>query len=103
MYHSPPDESPTSWSGTRHFGDDVLNTLIDTHQPDLVLTGHVHEAPFRPGGSWHDRLGDTIVLNAGRHPGPIPTHLIVDTDAGEAAWWSMEGRGELSLWPPSQE
>ncbi len=24
VYHSPPDRSPTSWSGKRHFGDDVL-------------------------------------------------------------------------------
>ncbi len=97
VYHSPPDESPTSWSGKRHFGDDVLNRLIDEHRPDVVLTGHVHEAPFRPEGSWHHRIGDTLVLNAGRQRGPLPAHLILDTGSGEVSWRSFEGSGELTL------
>jgi Icc-related predicted phosphoesterase len=97
VYHSPPDESPTAWSGQRHFGDDVLNGLIELHEPDIVLTGHVHEAPFRPDGSWHDRIGHTIVLNAGRQPGPIPAHLVVDTGAGDVEWWSLEGHSTLAL------
>ncbi|WP_051062558.1 metallophosphoesterase family protein [Ilumatobacter nonamiensis] len=97
VYHSPPDRSPTSWSGHRHYGDDVLNGLIDMHQPDIVLTGHVHEAPFRPDGSWHDRIGDTLVLNAGRQPGPIPAHLIVDTTTDEVDWWTFEGNGTIPL------
>lgn len=90
VYHSPPDASPTSWSGRRHFGDETLNELIETHAPDLVLSGHVHEAPLRPDGSWHDRIGDTVVLNAGRQSGPIPAHIVVDTDEREARWWTME-------------
>jgi len=97
VYHSPPDRSPTSWSGHRHYGDDVLNRLIETHRPDIVLTGHVHEAPFRPDGSWHDRIGETLVLNAGRQPGPIPAHLILDTTTGEIDWWTFEGNGSISL------
>ena len=91
VYHSPPDASPTSWSGSRHFGDDLLNQLIERHRPELVLTGHVHEAPMRPDGSWHDRIGDTLVLNAGRQPGPIPAHAIIDTDACDVLWWSFDG------------
>jgi Icc-related predicted phosphoesterase len=91
VYHSPPDESPTSWSGSRHYGDDVLNALIAAHRPDIVLTGHVHESPFRPGGSWCDRIGSTLVLNAGRQLGPVPAHLIVDTGADEVMWWSSQG------------
>ena len=87
VYHSPPDRSPTSWSGTRHFGDDVLNRLVVTFRPDVVLTGHVHEAPFRPDGSWYDRIDDTVVLNAGRRSGPIPAHLILDTATREVTWW----------------
>lgn len=96
-YHSPPDESPTSWSGRRYYGDQVLNRLIDQHRPDLVLTGHVHESPFRPDGAWHDRIGTTLVCNAGRQPGPIPAHLIVDTEADEVMWWSFEGSETISL------
>jgi len=97
VYHSPPDESPTSWSGSRHYGDDVLNRLIAEHHPDLVLTGHVHESPFRPDGSWYDRIDGTLVCNAGRQPGPVPAHLIVDTDAGDVMWWSFEGSETIPL------
>jgi Icc-related predicted phosphoesterase len=95
-YHSPPDASPTSWSGARHYGDDVLNRLIDEHRPDLVLTGHVHEAPFRPDGSWYDRVGSTLVLNAGRQTGPVPAHLIVDTAAREVAWWTFSDQATVT-------
>lgn len=91
VYHSPPDGSPTSWSGSRHFGDDVLNALIAEHRPDVVLTGHVHESPFRPGGSWRDRIDTTLVVNAGRQLGPVPAHLIVDTGTDEVMWWSSQG------------
>lgn len=97
VYHSPPDRSPTSWAGQRHYGDDVLNRLIDEHRPDIVLTGHVHDAPFRPEGSWSDRIGDTLVLNAGRHVGPVPAHLVLDTGAGSVEWWSAYERGSMNL------
>lgn len=96
-YHSPPDASPTSWSGKRHFGDAVLNELAEQHQPDLVLAGHVHEAPFRDDGSWHDRIGDTLVLNAGRQTGPIPAHLIVDSTERHVDWWGLTGSDEISF------
>jgi Icc-related predicted phosphoesterase len=97
VYHSPPDASPTSWSGSRHYGDDVLNRLIAEHAPEVVLTGHVHDSPFRPDGGWHDRIGSTLVLNAGRNPGPVPAHLVVDTGAGEVSWWSAFERGGIAI------
>lgn len=106
VYHSPPDESPTSWSGSRYYGDDVLNRLIAEHRPNLVLTGHVHESPFRPDGSWYDRIDGALVCNAGRQPGPVPAHLIVDTgtgtgtdevSVGEVMWWSFEATETITL------
>jgi hypothetical protein len=63
---------------------------LDEHRPDLVLTGHVHEPPFHPDGSWYDRIDGTLVCNAGRQLGPVPAHLIVDTDVNEVMWWSFE-------------
>jgi Icc-related predicted phosphoesterase len=97
IYHSPPDASPTSWGGRRHFGDEVLNELTNLHRPDLVLTGHVHDAPFRQDGSWHDRIGDTLVLNAGRQIGPVPAHLIVDTTDRTVEWSSLAGHESISF------
>lgn len=99
IYHYPPDRSPVSWTGRRHVGDADLNAWIERHQPDLVLTGHIHDSPFRPDGSWIDRIGRTWVVNPGRQPGPIPAHAIIDTDAGTAEWWSAHGRGTEQLWP----
>lgn len=96
-YHSPPDRSPTAWSGKRHFGDEVLNELIDRHQPDVVLAGHVHEAPYQPDGGWHDRIGGTTVLNAGRQTGPVPAHIIVDSELRIASWWTLAGSGEIAV------
>lgn len=96
-YHSPPDGSPTSWSGKRHFGDEVLNRLIERHAPDLVLTGHVHEAPHQPAGSWFDVIGGTTIVNAGRQPGPVPAHLIVDSAARTIDWWTFDGQGSIAF------
>jgi Icc-related predicted phosphoesterase len=75
----------------------VLNALVERFEPDLVLTGHVHDAPFRPEGSWHDRIGSTVVLNAGRQPGPVPAHIIVDTGERTADWWSFEDQDSIVL------
>jgi Icc-related predicted phosphoesterase len=91
VYHSPPGDSPTSWTGSRHIGDDDLVAWIERFGPDHVLAGHIHESPFKPGGSWVDRVGSTVVLNAGRQVGPIPAHVMLDTDSGEARRWSSAG------------
>jgi len=97
VYHSPPAESPTSWTGSRHYGDQELNDWIGKHQPDIVLCGHVHQSPFIDGGDWFDRVGTTAVFNAGRQPGPVPTRIELDTDLDLARWTSYEGIDERVL------
>jgi Icc-related predicted phosphoesterase len=99
VYHYPPDEAPVSWTGRRHIGDRDLNEWIARYRPDLVLTGHIHDSPFRDGGSWIAGLGETWVINAGTQPGPIPAHAIIDTEAGTADWWSPYGQEQRQLWP----
>ena len=54
-----------------------------------MLAGHIHQAPWVAGGSWHDRLGDTLVFNPGRQVGRIPPHLTVDTAAGSVDWFGV--------------
>jgi Icc-related predicted phosphoesterase len=97
VYHGPPADSPLSWGGKRSFGDPDLNRWIGEHHPQVVLTGHVHQAPFLPDGSWYDRIDRTLVFNAGRQRGPIPSHVVIDTDEGVASWWSAEGEDEIDL------
>lgn len=91
VYHAPPEESPLSWTGSKLIGDSALREWIHTYAPDVVLTGHIHQAPFRQGGSWADRIGSTWVFNPGRQIGPSPTHVIVDLDEQHAKWFSQAG------------
>ena len=97
IYHWPPIGSPTCWTGRRHYGDADIGGWISTYQPDMVLAGHVHEPPFKPDGAWADRIGNTWVFNAGRQIGPVPAHIEIDLDAGDAVWKSMMGAEEMRL------
>jgi Icc-related predicted phosphoesterase len=97
VYHSPPAHSSTSWSGTRHFGDDDLLAWMSRHRPDVVLTGHIHQSPFRDGGSWVDRVGDTWVFNAGREMSPVPCHIVIEPTERRASWFSSAGNERVDL------
>ena len=97
VYHWPPLDSPTCWTGRRSYGDADVGGWIEQYQPDLVLTGHVHQPPFKPDGHWGDRIGSTWVFNPGRQIGPVPAHIEIDLDAGTACWLSMMGEEQLSL------
>jgi len=101
IYHWPPLGSPTCWTGKRSYGDTELGGWIAQHRPDVVLTGHVHEPPFKPAGHWADRSGDTWVYNAGRQIGPVPAHIEIDLAAGSAKWRSMMGSETLRLSDPA--
>lgn len=59
---------------------------IERYGPDLVMTGHMHQSPFKEGGSWVDRIGSTWVFNAGRQIGPLPTHVVLDLDPRMDLW-----------------
>ena len=102
VYHGPPDGSPTSWDGRQHWGDADLSAWIDQHGPDMVLAGHIHQAPFKPQGSWVDRIGGTWVFNCGQQIGPTPPHIVIDTDEGAAAWFSLAGAEAVRLDAPLQ-
>jgi len=96
VYHAPP-QGPLSWSGKRHSADPLLPELIARHAPTAVLCGHIHEAPFRNGGSWVDRVGDTWLFNAGRQIGDVPARVEIDFSAGIARWLSLAGVEERRL------
>jgi len=97
IYHAPPDESPTSWTGKRFIGDRELNQWLDQYHPDLVVTGHIHESPFKNEGSWHDQIDSTWVFNAGNNIGEVPAHIVFDMNSGKATWVSLAGVEEVSF------
>ncbi len=101
VWHGPPD-GPLATTGTKVFGDPELPRLLDTHRPDVVLCGHIHQAPYVDGGAWVEERSGTWLFNSGHQPGPIPAHVFLDLDAapdgsGTAEWWSFQGQGERSL------
>jgi Icc-related predicted phosphoesterase len=98
VYHPPPSGSPTARGTRREYGDDDLRSWIGELQPDLVLTGHVHEAPFISGGSWVDHAATTWTFNAGRlATGPIPNHVVLDLDQRTASWYGGGETAEIAL------
>jgi Icc-related predicted phosphoesterase len=99
-HHEPPEGARVSWSGKKLLGDAFLRQWINRFEPDLVLSGHIHNAPFYPEGSWIDRIGKTWVFNPGRQPGSFPTSIILDFDALIAEWISAEGESIRRLCLP---
>ncbi len=97
VYHWPPLGSTTAWTGKRSYGDEELGPWIEQHRPDVVLSGHVHQPPFKPDGGWADRIGSTWVFNPGRQIGPVPTRVEIDFDAGRATWTSLMGVEDVDL------
>ena len=101
IHHAPPDRSPVSWTGKQFAGDEYLVKWIHHYQPDIVLSGHIHNAPFYAKGSWIDRLGKTWVFNPGRQIGPQPAFIAVDLEAMRAEWISIEDQAVQHLTLPN--
>ena len=101
LYHAPPAGTPLCFDGRRSFPDQDLADWIGEHRPDVVLCGHIHQAPWATGGSWKARLGDTWVFNAGKQIGPVPAHITVDTEARTATWFGVFESETLDLGPPA--
>jgi Icc-related predicted phosphoesterase len=102
IHHAPAANSPTSWGGARYFGDAELVQWIESHKPDMVLSGHVHQSPFIKDGSWFDRLGDTWVFNVGQQFGRPPAHIMLDLESDKAYWFSAAGEQSIDLGRPLQ-
>lgn len=97
VHHAPPHGVPVSWTGREDAGDRFLNELIAEFRPAVVLSGHIHNSPFRAGGGWVARLGETWVFNAGRQLGAPPTYIELDLGGRSARWVSQAGVEEQSL------
>ena len=97
IHHAPSAGSPTSWTGRKFAGDEALREWIERFQPDIVLSGHIHNSPFYAEGSWIDRIGRTWVLNPGRQIGPYPAHICLDLKTTTAEWNSIAGQSIRQL------
>lgn len=98
VYHSPPAGTRLCFDGRRSFPDAELASWVQRHQPDLVLCGHIHQAPWAEGGGWHDRLDATLVVNPGKQIGKVPPYVRIDTDAATATWVGLGEQDTVALW-----
>lgn len=91
LHHAPPRGSKTAWTRKGDVGDPYLLKLIGRFKPAYILSGHVHNAPFYPDGSWCEKIGATWVFNPGKQPGEIPAHIRLDLANRTARYSSLEG------------
>jgi Icc-related predicted phosphoesterase len=98
LYHAPPAGSRLCFDGRRTFPDEDLAGWIAELSPDVVLCGHIHQAPWVEGGGWYDRLGSTLVINPGKQIGRAPPHVWIDTDANTATWTGLGEQDTTNLW-----
>jgi Icc-related predicted phosphoesterase len=97
VHHAPPARSAVCWTGRQYLGDEFLLGWIQRFAPDMVFSGHIHNAPFYPNGLWSDRVGKTWVFNPGRQIGSSPTHIALDLERMSAEWISVEGQSIRQL------
>lgn len=98
LHHAPPDQYRVSWTGRRYAGDTFLEGWIKRFRPDVVLSGHIHNAPFYlPEGSWIDRVDETWVINPGRQIGPAPAFVAFDLGTMTAEWVSLQDQAVQQL------
>jgi Icc-related predicted phosphoesterase len=97
LHHNPPLGTPVAWTGREDGGDPVALEWIQLYQPDFVFSGHIHNAPFYAAGSWHTRIGKSVVFNAGKQPGGEPTRIILDLATRRAVWNSLESDEVLDV------
>lgn len=98
VHHAPPRGAKTSWNGKTDFGDPTLVDWIERYAPDVVFSGHVHNAPYyEPEGSWIDKIGNTIVINGGRQTGERPSTVELEFENGTLTWCGMEGCEQRQL------
>ncbi len=70
--------------GGHHVGSVSVREFIEEYQPQLCLTGHIHEAVGK------DRIGDTLILNPGMLKDGGYVELIVEEGRLEATLKSVE-------------
>jgi hypothetical protein len=88
LHHDPPHGTAVGGHG----GNLVLRRQILAHQPDYVLSGHLHHQPYLDG--FAERLKTTWCFNPGAsktpppgHPAPPePNHIVLDIKEGCAQW-----------------
>ncbi len=100
VYHPPPHGASVAWNGRTDLGDTSLSKWIQRFRPNMILGGHIHNAPFFADGSWIDVIGGTWVFNSGQQPGGVPAFTVIDLAANHARWFAAAEAEEAALVEP---
>jgi Icc-related predicted phosphoesterase len=66
VLHSPPRGTRCDMIGADlHVGSRAIRRFVETVEPPLVLSGHIHESP-RVSSAYRDSIGRTVVVNPGQ-------------------------------------
>ena len=85
LYHAPPANTVLCNDGRRVFPDHELAAWIEQYQPELVMCGHIHQAPWVDGGSWHAQTRQDVGFQRGQADRPDPSahhHRYRERDGG---------------------
>jgi Icc-related predicted phosphoesterase len=67
LIHQPPAELGMDICSTGlQVGSPAVLKFARRHQPLFGCSGHIHESPYQPGGSWMRRVGRTLWIQPGQ-------------------------------------
>jgi Icc-related predicted phosphoesterase len=82
--HAPPfDTACDRLPSGEHVGSEVIRTVVEREQPDVVLCGHIHESRGT------DTIGRSSIVN----PGPVGAGHFALLDVGDAISVSLDEGG----------
>lgn len=94
--HEPPNLTRLSMRSGPLQGNPEWRDAIERYSPLVIVAGHDHQTPGRMG-CWHDRIADTLCLNAGQG-NEILHYFVLDASFGNKAP-SLPTRLAIAHWP----
>jgi len=72
--HAPPFNTNVDVvTGSHHVGSKAVRSFIEEHQPQVCITGHIHEA------AGHDTIGQTMIINPGMLKNGGYVEILIDS------------------------
>jgi Icc-related predicted phosphoesterase len=88
VVHAPPYGTPHDiMSDGEHVGSEAVLGWLQDGPKHLVLSGHIHEAPFRNGGIWQSHVEGTLCMQPGAWHDEALCAIELDLDDPSHAQW----------------
>ncbi len=88
VVHCPPGPSALDWAHRgAHYGSTGVAAWLAHGPKRVVLSGHIHEAPFLNGGVWRETIHDTPCFQPGAWHDKGLCAIVFETDDPQDARW----------------